>query len=265
MQWLVQHGLITEDREWLTERGRRALERLMDTTSEIAERVMTILGKSDEDLVRDLVSRRVDLYLADQVATGMLIRLDNDAFIAPEHFDHSIHKRAENIRLLEMTRADIESFIAADDDDGRRYHWLVATPVGRRIDRLARKGLASHMAARARIPRTQRAWLQMDRKSHPKQKARRQAAAAPRAFFIRARKDRSETAMSVGATIRRWGLRIVGVIAGPRERADQTEPNDAWGAFVEDLQNTDPPKSKQRVTCSRTPHTPPANTERERQ
>jgi hypothetical protein len=128
MRWLVQHGLVTEDREWLTERGRRSLERMMDQTNDIADHLMTIIGKSVEDLKRDFASELADLYLARKVANGALIRLDNDNYIEAEHFDPSKHKRAQNIRLLEMTRADIESFIAADDD-GRRYQWSLLLSV----------------------------------------------------------------------------------------------------------------------------------------
>jgi hypothetical protein len=63
-------------------------------------------------------------------------------------------------------------------------------------------------------------------------------------MIIRARKDRSETAMSVGATIRRWGLRVVEAIAGAPETAEQTE-TEAWDAFARDVRDAHQGQSKQ--------------------
>jgi hypothetical protein len=132
-QWLIQHGLVTEDGEYLTPRGNRTLRRAMNLSNDFATRLMAAANKSDKDIVGEYIEKLVEVLFADDVAKGDVIRLarkkgeDSDTYVNAEHFDPAKHKRANDVRLLEMTRADIESLIR--DGVGHPHMWKMILSV----------------------------------------------------------------------------------------------------------------------------------------
>jgi hypothetical protein len=122
-RWLIKHGLVTKDGQYLTRAGRKALER-----SKGVEHIAALIDdKQAEQFTKQMISEMIEISFAKDVAEGRIIRLIGDRYVNAQYFEPAKHKRAEDILFLEMTRADIESAIVGDHD--HRYNWSLLLSV----------------------------------------------------------------------------------------------------------------------------------------
>jgi hypothetical protein len=91
--------------------------------------LLNVLGETAKDKATENMAHEfATMYFAREVAEGRMIRLAEEGkYVDAAHFDPTKHQRATDVRLEELTRADIEDIEACATTGADNLHRFLRT------------------------------------------------------------------------------------------------------------------------------------------